>query len=138
MLPKGKFICMLKSKFCVASFRFLTIIILFVFVFFFFYTYDLALNALVSAKIRVKSSFSHLVLGRSGCRCSRAIFPPSHLLPPRKNGYIAIFPPSLLGGEMVIQQNFPPEKWLFSPPLQVGGEWLYSGFYPLNVISNLL
>jgi len=39
---------MLKRKFCVASFRFLTIIILFVFVFFFFYTYELALKALVS------------------------------------------------------------------------------------------
>jgi hypothetical protein len=33
MLPNGKFICMLKRKFCVASFRFLTIIILFDFVF---------------------------------------------------------------------------------------------------------
>jgi hypothetical protein len=30
MLSKGKFICMLKRKFCVASFRFFTIIILFV------------------------------------------------------------------------------------------------------------
>ena len=36
MLLKGKFIWMLKRKFCVASFRFLTIIILFVFVFFSF------------------------------------------------------------------------------------------------------
>ena len=46
MSSKGKFICMLKRKFCVASFRFLTIIILFVFVFFSF-----PLKALVSAKI---------------------------------------------------------------------------------------
>jgi hypothetical protein len=30
MLPKGKCICMLKRKFCVASFWFLTIVILFV------------------------------------------------------------------------------------------------------------
>jgi hypothetical protein len=36
MLPKGNFICMLKKKSCVASFRFLTIITLFVFVFFLF------------------------------------------------------------------------------------------------------
>ena len=36
MLPKGKFICMLKRKFCVASFWYLTIVILFVFVFFSF------------------------------------------------------------------------------------------------------
>jgi energy-coupling factor transporter transmembrane protein EcfT len=34
MLPKGKCICMLKMKFCVASFWFLAIVILFVFVFF--------------------------------------------------------------------------------------------------------
>jgi hypothetical protein len=34
MLPKGKCICMLKRKFCVAIFWFLTIVILFVFVFF--------------------------------------------------------------------------------------------------------
>ena len=50
MSSKGKFICMLKRKFCVASFRFLTIIILFVFVFF---PLHLALKALVSAKISV-------------------------------------------------------------------------------------
>jgi hypothetical protein len=50
MSSKGKFICMLKRKFCVASFRFLTIIILFVFVFF---PFHLALKALVSAKISV-------------------------------------------------------------------------------------
>jgi hypothetical protein len=36
MLPKGKCICMLKRKFCVASFWSLTIVILFVFVFFSF------------------------------------------------------------------------------------------------------
>jgi hypothetical protein len=36
MLPKGKCICMLRGKFCVANFRFLTNIILFVFVFFSF------------------------------------------------------------------------------------------------------
>ena len=60
MLSKGK--CMLKRKFCVGSFGFLTIVILFVFVFF---SFTPALNALVFAKvsiyflkIRVKSSFS--------------------------------------------------------------------------------
>jgi hypothetical protein len=47
MLPKGKFICMLKRKFCVAIFRFLTIVILFVFVFF---SFTPALKALVSTK----------------------------------------------------------------------------------------
>jgi hypothetical protein len=62
MLPKGKCICMLKRKLCVASFSFLTIVILFVFVLF---SFTPALKALVSAKasffflkIRVKSSFS--------------------------------------------------------------------------------
>ena len=76
MLPKGKCICMLKREFCVASFRFLTIIILFVFVFF---SFTPALKALVSAqisiiffKIRVKSSFSHSAFGRSGCRLSNS------------------------------------------------------------------
>jgi hypothetical protein len=38
MLPKGKFICMLKRKLCFPSFRFLTIISLFVLVFFLLYT----------------------------------------------------------------------------------------------------
>ena len=47
MLPKGKFICMLKRKFCVASFRLLTSIILSVFTFF---SFTPALKALVSAK----------------------------------------------------------------------------------------
>ena len=61
MLPKGTFLCMLKRKYCVASFWFLTIC-LFVFMFF---SFTPALKALVSAKIsifflkiRVKSSFS--------------------------------------------------------------------------------
>ena len=87
MLPKGKFICMLKRKFCVASFRFLTIIIYnYNFVCFrCFYPLHLAFKALVSAKIsifplkiRVKSSFSHLVFGRSVCRLSNytAVFLP--------------------------------------------------------------
>ena len=73
MLPKGKCICMLKRKFCVASFRFLTIIVLFVFVFF---SFTPALKALVSAKIsifflkiRVKSSFSHPVLEGADVGC---------------------------------------------------------------------
>jgi hypothetical protein len=47
MLPKWKFICMLKRKFCVASFRLLTSIILSVFTFF---SFTPALKALVSAK----------------------------------------------------------------------------------------
>ena len=53
MLPKGKFICMLKRKFCVASFRFLTIITLFVFVFF---------------------SFTPSI--ESTCICKNVLFPP--------------------------------------------------------------
>ena len=60
-------------------------------------------------------------------------FPPIHLSP-RKNGYIAIFPPSLSGGGCYIVKI--PTG--FPPPLQVGGKWLYSGFSLLNVISNLL
>jgi hypothetical protein len=50
MLPKGKFICMLKGKFCVASFCYLTIVILFVSVFF---SFTPALKALVSAKFSI-------------------------------------------------------------------------------------
>ena len=88
MLPKGKLICMLKRKFFVASFRFLTIIILFVFVFFFLLhlrpsiestcIWNLQKFPFFSFKIRVKSSFSHPGLGRSGCRLSNstAIFLP--------------------------------------------------------------
>jgi hypothetical protein len=38
MLPKGKFIFMLKRKFCFARFWFLTIVIVFVFLFFLLYT----------------------------------------------------------------------------------------------------
>ena len=87
MLPMGNIICMLKRKFCVASFRFLTILILFVFVFFFAYslrpniesTYKyLQKFPFFPLKIRVKSSFSHPVLGRSRCRLSNstAIFLP--------------------------------------------------------------
>ena len=49
MLPKRKYVCMLKRKFCVASFRILTIIIVFPFMLFFF-TLHLALIAFVSAQ----------------------------------------------------------------------------------------
>ena len=83
MLPKGKCICMLKSKFCVASFRFLAILILFVFVFFSSFTpttwhwkhlyLESAKNYIFFLKIRIKSSFSHPVFGRGGCRLSNLI-----------------------------------------------------------------
>ena len=88
MLPKGKCICMLKRKFYVASFWFLTIVILFVFVFF---SFTPALKALVSAKsfhfffLRSESNlhFPHLAFGRSGCRLSnstlRSYFYPTSL-----------------------------------------------------------
>ena len=48
VLPKGKFICMLKGKFCVASFWFLPNVILFV-----FFSFTPALKVLVSAKISI-------------------------------------------------------------------------------------
>jgi hypothetical protein len=110
MLPKGKCICVLKMKFCVASFRCLAIIIFVVFCFFLF-TPSTCIGKKIPfyfLKIRVKSSFSYPVFGRSGCRCFRAIFPPSHLSP--------------------------PEKWLYShlsPLPYQGGEWLYSRISPL-------
>ena len=62
-------------------------------------------------------------------------FPPIHLSP-RKNGYIAIFPPSLSGGGGLLYSK--NSHGISPPPLQVGGKWLYSGFSLLNVISNLL
>ena len=74
MLPKGNVLC---CKFSIFN----NYILFFVF---FFFT-NLALKALLSAKlsifslrIRVKSPFSHPVFGRSGCRLSNstAIFLP--------------------------------------------------------------
>ena len=77
MLLKGKCICMLTRKCCVASFWFLTIVILFVFVFFYFTS---ALKALVSAKVSIffflrsesNLHFPHPAFGRSGCRLSNS------------------------------------------------------------------
>ena len=91
MLPKGKCICMLKRKFCVANFLFLTILMLFVFLFF---SFTPALKALVSffffnfffqfffLKIRVKSSFSPSSLlegADAGCLILRSYFYPTSL-----------------------------------------------------------
>ena len=73
MFPKRKFICMLKRKFCVATefliFNNYNFVCLRVFLSFLSFT----------LKIRVKSSFSHPVLGRSRCRLSNstAIFLPN-------------------------------------------------------------
>ena len=78
MLPKGKFICIFKRKFCVASFWFLAIVILFVFVFF---SFTPALKAFVSTKFSISTSplkisqvfiFPHSVFGRSGCQLSNS------------------------------------------------------------------
>ena len=86
MLPKGKFICMFKKSFVLQVFLFLTILKKNLF-FWCFFPFFLVLKPLVSAKIsiflgikiRVKSSFSYPVFGRSGCRLSNstAIFLPN-------------------------------------------------------------
>ena len=76
MLPKGKCICMLKRKFCVASCWFLTIVILLFSCFSPLHQHwkhlYLQNSTFVSVKIRVKSSFPHPVFGRSGCRLSNS------------------------------------------------------------------
>ena len=56
-------------------------------------------------------------------------FPPIHLSP-RKNGYIAIFPPSLsVGGNGYIVE-FPPEKYHFPPFTSRGENGYIVGFRP--------
>jgi hypothetical protein len=83
MLPKGKCICMLKGKFCVASFWFLTIVILFVFVFF---SFTPALKALVSAKLLKYIYFCMIFsfvffFSRDQCRFPQVAFKKLNILP---------------------------------------------------------